>query len=295
MKWADWTNLMSYDLHGTWFECPWSYILLMLTSKRDENNPIGSIVQGHTNLTEIKQATSLLWRAGLKPEQVVMGFGFYGRSFQLSDPSCSEPGCQFSGSARPGPCSNTSGILMYYEIQAMLNQVPDLQPVHDKEAAINYVVFDKNQWVSYDDGKTFKEKLKWANDIGIGGSLIWASDTDDDKYSAMSGLVGKKVSHPDLSQKALADTKITLVGDAIGENGQDCKRMTECVDPDIVRCPDGHHKLGWDKDGCKVIKSLHPHGVEKQYLRGPAITASSLFHWENGFLAQGIAYIFHAN
>jgi len=73
-------------------------------------------MQGHTNLTKIKLAAELLWRVGIKPEQVVMGFGFYGRSFELADPSCFTPGCQFSGGARAGPCSTTSGILMYYEI-----------------------------------------------------------------------------------------------------------------------------------------------------------------------------------
>ena len=35
MKYADWTNFMTYDLHGVW----------------DKNDPIGAIVQGHTNLT----------------------------------------------------------------------------------------------------------------------------------------------------------------------------------------------------------------------------------------------------
>lgn len=45
IKYADWINLMTYDLHGVW----------------DRNNPIGSIVQAHTNLTEIGYATELLW------------------------------------------------------------------------------------------------------------------------------------------------------------------------------------------------------------------------------------------
>jgi hypothetical protein len=36
---------MTYDLHGTW----------------DSDNPIGNIVQGHTNLTEIGQALELFW------------------------------------------------------------------------------------------------------------------------------------------------------------------------------------------------------------------------------------------
>lgn len=141
---------------------------------------------------------------------------------------------------------------MYYEIQAILAQAPNLKPIHDEEAAVNYLVFDNDQWVSYDDAKTFKQKLEWANNIGIGGSLVWAADTDDDKYSAMSGLVGKKVSHPDLSQKALAATQVTIAQNLVGENGQSCEMQTECVDPDIIRCPNGQRKVGWDKAGCKA-------------------------------------------
>lgn len=106
-----------------------------------------------------------------------MGFGFYGRSFQLSSSGCSTPGCQFSGGASPGPCSATSGILYYYEIQAMLSQHPTLKPVWDKTSAVKYVVFNGNQWVSYDDSDTFKQKVDWANTQGLGGALIWASDT----------------------------------------------------------------------------------------------------------------------
>lgn len=151
---------MTYDLHGVW----------------DRNNPIGSIVQAHTNLTEIKLATELLWRVGISPSKVSMGFGFYGRSFQLSSSSCSTPGCSFSGGAAPGPCSATSGILTYYEIKALLAQNTGLIPTFDTVAAVKYVTFNGNQWVSYDDADTFKLKVAWANGVGIGGSLIWASD-----------------------------------------------------------------------------------------------------------------------
>lgn len=117
-----------------------------------------------------------LRRVDIPPEKVYMGFGFYGRSFQLSDASCSTPGCRFRGGAEPGPCSDTSGILMYYEIMALLEQNPDLKPVYDKEAGVKYLVYNKDQWVSYDDEETFKQKVDWANKLGLGGSLIWASD-----------------------------------------------------------------------------------------------------------------------
>jgi chitinase len=89
---------MSYDLHGVW----------------DSSNPIGSIVQGHTNLTEIKMAAELFWRVNIPPSKLSLGFGFYGRAFTLADPSCTSPGCAFSSGARPGVCTGTSGCELVF-------------------------------------------------------------------------------------------------------------------------------------------------------------------------------------
>ena len=165
IKYVDWINLMSYDLHGVW----------------DANNPIGSIVQGHTNLTEIKTAAQLFWRVNVPPAKLVLGFGFYGRSFTLADPGCTEPGCQFSGASDPGPCSATGGVLNYYEIMNILKGTASkkraaITPTHDKTAAVNHFTFDNDQWVSYDDAVTLKQKTDWANSVGLGGAFIWASD-----------------------------------------------------------------------------------------------------------------------
>lgn len=137
---------------------------------------IGSIVQAHTNLTEIRLAVELLWRVDVLPSQVVMGFGFYGRAFTLSDPTCNTPGCPFSGASNPGPCSQTGGILTYYEIQDILSGPTTVSVVHDNTDAVNYFTFDNNQWISYDDEITFQQKVEWANSIGLGGAMIWASD-----------------------------------------------------------------------------------------------------------------------
>ena len=65
---------------------------------------------------------------------------------------------------------------MYYEIMALMRQHPELKPVYDKTAAVKYLVFNKDQWVSYDDAEALKQKVQWANKVGLGGSLIWASD-----------------------------------------------------------------------------------------------------------------------
>lgn len=157
---ADWVNIMTYDLHGVW----------------DGTDPfIGPVVLAHTNLTEIKQTMQLFRNVGINPTQMVMGIGFYGRSFQLDDPSCSEPGCGFSGPAAAGPCSANPGTLMYSEIQDIITS-NNLQPVVDEDAAVNYVVWNNNQWVSYDDLDTLQAKLSYANSICLGGmyaAKIW--------------------------------------------------------------------------------------------------------------------------
>ncbi|GKZ21587.1 hypothetical protein AbraCBS73388_007488 [Aspergillus brasiliensis] len=254
IKYADWINLMSYDLHGAW----------------DATNPIGSIVQAHTNLTEIKLAADLFWRVNIPPSKVVMGFGFYGRSFTLSDPSCTDPGCPFSGASQPGPCSDTGGILAYYEIMAALDgstsssKRATISPTHDKTAAVNYFTFDKDQWVSYDDATTFKQKVDWADSVGLGGGMIWASDLDTDKYTAHGALTGKTIqSNPSLQavNKALSNP-VAVVEDLAGSNGQNCfVYKGKCVNLNDNKamsdaCGPGNTVVGWDDDGCGK-KSCH--------------------------------------
>jgi chitinase len=76
---------------------------------------------------------------------VVLGEAFYGRSFTLSDTSCTTPGCPFSGGGDPGECTDTSGILSDAEIENIITE-KDLTPVFDKTAAVKYMVWDEDQW-----------------------------------------------------------------------------------------------------------------------------------------------------
>ena len=69
---------------------------------------IGSFVQAHTNLTEIKESVQLFLRVDVPLDRVVLGLGFYGRSFELKDPSCNKIGCPFSG---PAPAGRKSSFL----------------------------------------------------------------------------------------------------------------------------------------------------------------------------------------
>ncbi|KAI1080829.1 glycoside hydrolase [Whalleya microplaca] len=163
----DWFNLMSYDLHGVWDA---------------QSKSLGPYIAPHTNITEIDLGLDLLWRAGVDSSKVVLGQGWYGRSFTLKDPSCNVPNglCQFSGGANAGPCSNAEGILDLQEIKDIISQ-NNPQPSWDKNAGVKWITWDSNQWVSYDDDDTFRQKRDFANDRCLGGTMVWAMDQVDQK------------------------------------------------------------------------------------------------------------------
>jgi chitinase len=141
-------------------------------------------------------------------------------------------------------------------------------PVHDTDAAVKYLVFDNTQWISYDDSVTFKQKVDWANKVGLGGSLIWASDLDDDKYSAHSALLGRTIS----STSSLQDTtdllrktdQLSLTASVKGQTGEGCKKYDgDCKDLDNNKaladaCGAGFTVVGWDDAGCG--KKNHHYG-----------------------------------
>ncbi|KAF3913832.1 Chitotriosidase-1 [Orbilia brochopaga] len=179
---VDFINVMSYDLHGIW----------------DANNPIGAHVLGHSNMTEIDctngltlVALDLFWRTKVPSNKVHLGFGFYGRSFKLKNPSCSDPGCPFEGPADAGPCTDTAGILSYKEIQSLIDATGGAKPKYDKSAQVKYLTWGSGNWISYDDKATYEAKVDFGNKRGLNGMLIWAVDQDDRKWTAMKAVTGK--------------------------------------------------------------------------------------------------------
>ncbi|KAJ2907324.1 hypothetical protein MKZ38_003180 [Zalerion maritima] len=173
---VDWYNMMTYDIHGVW----------------DANvDAIGSNAYAHTNLTEIDLALRLLWRNNINPDRVVLGLGFYGRSFTMEDPSCLSAGCPFSGGAKNGSCTNVSGVLSGKEIRDIIDDGATV--TYDAEAGVKIVTWDSDQWVSFDDEDTLGEKVEYANAHCLGGTMIWAIDLDDGTLmDALGGNFGRE-------------------------------------------------------------------------------------------------------
>ncbi|KAF7672440.1 glycoside hydrolase family 18 protein [Alternaria burnsii] len=139
----DWFNMMTYDIHGVW----------------DASiDSLGPIAQAHTNLTEIKMGLELLWRNNINPERVVLGLGFYGRSFTMKDPGCMTAGCEFSEGANGGACTGTPGVLSAAEINEVIAKGATV--TYDEKAAVKIVTWDSDQtmvWaIDLDDGTLTK-------------------------------------------------------------------------------------------------------------------------------------------
>lgn len=159
----DWFNLKSYDLYGVWDE--------EVTCEQ-------AVVAPHTSLRKIDKALKLLWRSQIDPLKVNLGLGYYGLSFTLKDPACTRPGCPFSGGGNPGACTGRAGFLSNAEIRELMSSNPDIVPVFDDVALINYIAWE-NQWVSYDNASTYALKKKFADLRCLGGTTVWAIDLDN--------------------------------------------------------------------------------------------------------------------
>jgi chitinase len=93
-----------------------------------------------------------------------------------------------SGDIDSRQCTKNSGTLSYKEIDQIIKQ-DNLTPYYDKENAVKYITWNKDQWVSYDDEETFQQKIKFANNLGLGGLLIWAIDLDTDNLDALRAVL----------------------------------------------------------------------------------------------------------
>lgn len=85
----------------------------------------------------------------------------------MKNPNCMDPGCPFKAAGKGGQCTGTPGVLSAAEIMKIIKD--GAQVTLDQEAAVEIVTWDTNQWVSWDNAKTLKMKVDYANKRCLGG------------------------------------------------------------------------------------------------------------------------------
>ncbi|TQV98182.1 glycosyl hydrolase family 180 [Cordyceps javanica] len=191
---VDYVVYMTYDLHGQWdYDNKWT----------DSGCPGGNCLRSHINATETMNALSMITKAGVPTNKIAVGIASYGRSFQMTDPSCTGPMCTYTGKASgatPGRCTGTAGYISNAEIRDILSTNPTARKFSDGEGG-DVLVYDNNQWVSYMDDDTKARRINMYRNMNFLGTTDWAISLDnaglvdpnsgvDDTYNDDSGDLG---------------------------------------------------------------------------------------------------------
>jgi chitinase len=154
----DFFNFMAYDIHGPW-----------------EATTLGADARPQASILDIEDRIVPLWFDGIDPSKVNLGLPYYGRGYALSNTSCTDVGCPYSGLSNAGACTNSPGILSLKEIQDLIKQ-KHLTPKLIPDQFQKEVTWDGNQWIAYDDAETLAMKEIWANEHCLGGTVAWSLD-----------------------------------------------------------------------------------------------------------------------
>ena len=135
-----------------------------------------------------------------------MGVPFYGRSFTLGskENTALRAGVKkWVGGGQPGPYTNESGILAYYEICPEVNS-KNWTKEFDSIGKVPYA-FHQDQWVGYEDENSIGIKMDYIRDQGYGGAMVWAIDMDD-----FRGVCGRKNGLLEVMNEKMRGYRVTV-------------------------------------------------------------------------------------
>lgn len=169
----DYIIYMTYDLHGQWdYDNKWT----------SPGCATGNCLRSHVNITETKDALSMITKAGVPSNKVVVGVSSYGRSFKMAQAGCTGPSCKFTGSPRvsnaeKGRCTDTAGYISDAEINDIISYGKVTKQWTD--AGSNMLVYNSTEWVAYMDDDTKANRTKFYASYNFAGTSDWAVDLQE--------------------------------------------------------------------------------------------------------------------
>ncbi|KAJ2974628.1 hypothetical protein NQ176_g5954 [Zarea fungicola] len=165
----DYIVFMTYDLHGQWdYGSAFS----------NPGCPTGNCLRSHINSTETAFALSMITKAGVPTNKIIVGVSSYGRAFGVSTPGCIGPECLFTGPASGalvGPCTQTAGYLADAEIQSLVSQ-GGVQ-LRDDSSDSDIVTY-ANTWVAFMSPSTKTSRIAKYKSQNFAGTVDWALDLE---------------------------------------------------------------------------------------------------------------------
>lgn len=139
----------------------------------------GDCMRSHVNKTETKNSLSMVTKAGVPANKLIIGMPLYGRSFKMAEEGCWGPDCKYVGpesDAAPGRCTGTRGYISNNEIRQILASGNDVQQHSDDDGDI--LVYNGTEWVSWLTRSSYNSRVDWITGLNMGGTSDWAIDLD---------------------------------------------------------------------------------------------------------------------
>ncbi|OKL59809.1 hypothetical protein UA08_04952 [Talaromyces atroroseus] len=172
---VDYIVYMTYDLHGQW-----DYG----NKYAQDGCPDGNCLRSHVNLTETEYTLAMITKAGVNANKVVVGISSYGRSFGMTDPSCTGPDCTFEGevvdgtgggsTADFGRCTSTRGYISNAEINELI--VSNVAKGWYDDGSNSDMAVWNTTWVAYESIDTRTTRTSYYEGLNFGGTIDWAVD-----------------------------------------------------------------------------------------------------------------------